>query len=213
LFNALRQKSKKTGQMIEELIEWDKKALIFMNSFHSPVLDPLMFLITKTTFWIPLYAFLIFLLFRNYKQDTWFILIGVVITILLSDQITSSLMKPLFARLRPSHDPTIQNILHLVNDYRGGLYGFASSHASNSFATAIFVWLALKPFYRWVGLIFLWAFIMTYTRIYLGVHFPGDILVGALVGLVCGWIGFKTGMFIKNKRASQNNSGSSQLSD
>jgi undecaprenyl-diphosphatase len=199
--------------MIEELIEWDKKALVFLNGFHAPYLDPIMLLLTQTVIWIPFYGFLLYLLFKNYTKETWFLLFGVVITILLSDQITSSFMKPFFGRLRPSHDPSLQYLIHLVNDYRGGRYGFASSHASNSFAIAVFIWLALKSHYKWIGLMFLWAFFFTYTRIYLGVHYPGDVLVGALVGMLCGWIGFQSSMFLKNKRAPQNNSGSSHLSD
>jgi undecaprenyl-diphosphatase len=111
-------------------------------------------------------------------------------------------MKPFFERLRPSHDPSMQNLIHLVDDYRGGLYGFASSHAANTFGVALFVWLTLRPVYNWIFLIFLWAAVMTYTRIYLGVHYPGDIIVGALVGLVSGWVGFKASEFlrIRNKK-------------
>lgn len=187
--------------MLEQLIQWDKDVLIFLNGFHHTILDPIMILITKTVFWIPLYVLLIYFLFKNYQRNAWFFLIGAIITIILSDQITSSIMKPFFARLRPSHDPSINHLLHLVNDYRGGLYGFASSHASNSFAVAMFIWLSLRTTYKWIGLIFIWAFVMTYTRIYLGVHFPGDILVGAVIGLFCGWLGFRIGLYIKNKKA------------
>lgn len=185
--------------MIEELIEIDKKILVFLNGFHSPVLDPVMLLITKTFFWIPLYVFLIFLLFKNYRKEAWFILVGAALTILLCDQITSTFMKPFFARLRPSQDPTMQSLLHLVDGYRGGLYGFASSHAANTLGVSLFVWLNLRSVYRWIGLIFIWAIVMTYTRIYLGVHYPGDILVGAMIGLVCGWIGFKASEYLRKR--------------
>jgi len=155
-----------------------------------------MFYATKTFFWLPLYLLLIFLIFKNYKQEGWFILIGAVVTIVLTDQITSSLMKPFFARLRPSQDPTLEGLVHLVNGYKGGLYGFASSHAANTFGTAIFSWLVLKSFYKRMGWIFVWAIFMTYTRIYLGVHFPGDILAGAIIGLICGWIGLKISQWL-----------------
>ena len=185
--------------MIEKLIELDKKILIFLNGFHSPLLDPVMLLITKTFFWIPLYAFLIFLLFKNYRKEAWFILIGATITILLCDQITSTFMKPFFARLRPSQDPSVQTLLHLVDGYRGGLYGFASGHAANTMGVAFFVWLSMRSVYRWIGLIFIWAIVMTYTRIYLGVHYPGDILVGGVIGLFCGWIGYKASSVLLNK--------------
>jgi len=185
--------------MIEELIGLDKKILIFLNGFHSPVLDPVMLLITKTFFWIPLYVFLIFLLFKNYRNEAWFILIGAAITILLCDQITSTFMKPFFARLRPSQDPSVQNLLHLVDGYRGGLYGFASGHAANTMGVAFFVWLTMRSVYRWIGLIFIWAIVMTYTRIYLGVHYPGDILAGGLIGLFCGWIGYKASSILQKK--------------
>lgn len=188
--------------MIDELIELDKKMLIFLNGFHTPILDPVMLLITKTFFWTPLYLFLIFLLFKNFKSQAWFILIGAGLTILLCDQITSTFMKPFFARLRPSQDPSMQAVLHFVDGYRGGLYGFASGHAANTMGIALFLWLTLRSVYRWVWIIFIWALLMTYTRIYLGVHYPGDIFVGGLIGLLCGWIGFKSSEFLRNRKKS-----------
>src|SRR6478736_4351745 len=144
----------------------------------------------KTQFWIPLYLFLIYLIFKNFSTRGWLILAGATLSILLADQITSTLMKPFFARLRPSQEPSLQGIVHLVNDYKGGLYGFASSHAANTFATALFVWLLFRKKYKWIVFVFAWAILMTYTRIYLGVHYPGDILVGGIVGLLSGWAGF-----------------------
>ena len=185
--------------MLEQLIEWDKELLVFLNSFHTPWLDPVMLLITKTAFWIPLYAVLIYLMFRNFKKETWFILIGATVIIILCDQITSTFMKPYFARLRPSQDPTMAGLLHHVNGYKGGLYGFSSGHAANTIGVALFVWLTLKPIYKWIGWIFLWAALMTYTRIYLGVHFPGDIIVGATIVLGCGLLGYKLSSYLRKR--------------
>jgi undecaprenyl-diphosphatase len=175
---------------MQTLVDLDKKIFFFLNGLNHPHLDPVMFYTTKTFFWLPLYLFLIYLIFKAYKQNAWFILIGATIAIVLTDQITSSLMKPYFARLRPSRDPDLLGLVHLVNGYKGGSFGFASSHAANTFGTAIFIWLVLKPFYKGMGWLFLWAALMTYTRIYLGVHYPGDIIVGGIIGIGCGWICF-----------------------
>jgi len=112
-----------------KILEWDEQLFLWMNSFHSPWLDPVMLLITKTAFWMPLYVVLLYLIFTHYKKEGWLILAGIGLAILLSDQITSTLMKPLFERLRPSQEPALQGFVHIVNGYRGGLYGFASSHA------------------------------------------------------------------------------------
>ena len=177
--------------MIEQLKSWDEHLLLFLNQFHTPWLDPVVMLITKTEFWIPLYLFLIYLIFRNYRKEGWLILLGVAITIILSDQITSGLMKPFFERLRPSNERSLDNLLHIVDGYRGGLYGFASGHAANTTGVAFFIFLLFRDKYRWMWLIFIWAFVMSYTRIYLGVHYPGDILVGVLVGLASSYAGYR----------------------
>lgn len=184
---------------MEKIIEADKQLFLYLNSFHTDWLDPVMLQITYTQFWVPLYLFLIYLIFKYYSNKAWIILAGVGVAILLSDQITSSLMKPLFARFRPSHEPSLQGMVHHVNEYKGGLYGFASSHAANTFATALFIWLLFKTKYRWIAVLFIWATVVSYTRVYLGVHYPGDIVIGSLIGLLCGWVGYRFYLFLDRR--------------
>ena len=181
---------------MNEIINLDKEVFLFLNGLHSSFFDVVMPLMTGTYFWIPLYLFLTVIIIKKYKKDSIWILVGVIVTIVLCDRITTGFMKPFFARLRPSHEPELRDLVHLVNNYRGGLYGFASSHAANTFGVAVFLWLTLKANFKWIGLIFVWAAIMTYTRIYLGVHYPGDIIVGALIGVCCGLVAFKLSSYL-----------------
>jgi undecaprenyl-diphosphatase len=175
---------------MHDLIEQDKQLLQYLNSLHTDWLDPVMMLFTQTLFWLPLYAVLVYLMIRTYGKTSWIPLLGIAVTIFLADRITSGLMKPYFMRFRPSHEPSLQGLLHLVKGYTGGLYGFASSHAANTLGTATFFWLLLRERYQWIWLLFVWALVMSYTRIYLGVHYPGDILVGGLIGIASGWTGY-----------------------
>ncbi len=185
--------------MLEQLKTWDEQLLIFLNQFHSPTFDSIAFYLTKTEFWVPLYAYLLYLIFRDQKKEGWFAIVGIALSIIITDQITAGLMKPYFERLRPSHEPALEGILHLVNNYRGGLYGFASSHAANTTGIAVIVFLILRPKYPLAWTIFLWAAIMSYTRIYLGVHYPGDILAGAIVGVTSGYMSFRFHLWLKQK--------------
>lgn len=185
------------------ILDMDRELFLFLNGLNTEWLDPLMMLFTQTQFWVPLYLFLIYLIFKNFGNEGWFVLAGVVVTILLADQITSSLMKPFFARLRPSHEPSLAGLVHLVDGYAGGRYGFASSHAANTFGTAWFIWKLFGTRYRWIGLMFVWCTLMTYTRVYLGVHYPADVIVGALVGIGSGAIGWQVYQALRKKFKSQ----------
>lgn len=192
-----------------ELLELDKKILLWLNGFHSPGIDSVMILMTKTIFWLPLYLVLTYLLFKRFKVEGWLVLAAAGLSILLADQITSGFMKPFFARLRPSQEPGLVGLIHLVDGYKGGLYGFASSHAANTFAISFLIWRVFKDTSRWAALLFLWALVMSYTRIYLGVHYLGDIMVGAFVGILSGWIGFKFFQWLKVKREKRKTPSSS----
>lgn len=184
---------------MNSILELDKELFLFLNSLHTDWLDPIMFWLTKTIVWLPLYLFLLYLTIKEFNKQTWVVLIGIGITILLADQITSGLMKPFFERLRPSRDPSLDGLVHLVNGYKGGKYGFASGHAANTFGTATFFFLIFRSIHPWIKWIFVWAALMTYTRIYLGVHYPGDIVVGGLLGVTVGWIGFKVCSYVFRK--------------
>ena len=192
--------------MIDHLIEIDEQLFLILNRMHDSWLDPVMWLFSKNEASIPLYAFLLFHIYKVYKEKTWGILLSVGLLILMTDQFTSGLMKPFFERLRPSHEPALEGMVHIVNGYSGGSYGFASSHAANTFGIAMFLSCILKKEKPWISWLFLWAAFVSYTRIYLGVHYPGDILVGALVGVLFGWIVFKlysrTRIMIEKRRAS-----------
>lgn len=191
--------------MMDELIRLDRELFLFFNGLHTPALDMPMFYLTKTFVWVPFYAALLYLIIRTYKLRSWTWLVGIALAITLADQITSTLMKPYFARPRPSHEPDLQGLVHIVNGYAGGQYGFASSHAADTFAVAMFFFLLFRKTHRWIGWIFLWACLVTYTRIYLGVHYPGDVLCGAIIGLMAGWLSYRAAQklhaLIVNKQA------------
>ena len=176
--------------IIDQLIALDKELFLFLNGLHTPWLDPVMRLITETLFWLPFYIFLLFHIVKQHKVMSLVILLGITLTILLSDQITTGTMKPYFTRLRPSHEPSLEGLVHLVNGYKGAVYGFASSHAANTFGTAMFLYLLFRTTKPWIVWLFPWAALVSYTRIYLGVHYPADIVAGAAVGILCGWISF-----------------------
>ncbi len=177
-------------EWFNELVRYDQKLLIYLNNFSSTWADDSMILISETYPWIPFYAVLLFLIVKQFKFNATWIVLSIVATIALCDQIASSLFKPMVLRLRPCHEPNIEPLLRMITDC-GGEYGFFSSHASNSFGLAMFVWLLFRKKSAHWNCIFVWASAVSYSRIYLGKHYPLDIIAGALCGILVG-----TGMFL-----------------
>lgn len=184
--------------MIEAIKNWDEAAFLWLNSFHSSALDPIVLQLTQTISWIPLYVLLLYQIYRIDPKNTAWILGGVMLTILLSDQVTSGLMKPYFERLRPCHDPRWEGMLHLYGRC-GGLYGFVSSHAANTFGLATFLTLKLGKKQKAIAWLFLYALLVSYTRIYLGVHYPLDVFFGAVVGVLTAYFSWFCVVVIKRK--------------
>lgn len=172
---------------MEEIIQEDKNLFLYLNNLGDTPFDQFWMMISATWIWVPLYVILCYLLYKNFKlKSLLYILLFVAIGVTVSDQV-SGIFKYGVARLRPCHDPSLQNVMRIVKC--GGQYGFYSAHASNTFFLASFLSFLLKDRLRWFPYaIFVWAAVVAYSRIYLGVHFPIDILVGAFVGTLLGGI-------------------------
>lgn len=167
-----------------DFLQIDADILLWINSHHSPFVDGMMWAFSKATTWIPLYALLIGLLWQRFGWRRMLVyLVAIVAAIGLSDYISSGIIKPLVCRLRPTHEPELQGLVHLVHGYTGGLYGFVSSHAANTMACA-YLFCRLYRGWRMTVVMSLYVLLNCYSRMYLGVHYSGDILGGLLVGLL-----------------------------
>ena len=175
--------------MLDAIKALDRQLLLAINHAHTPALDALMTFASNRTVWFPAYAVLLGWLIYMFRRHAWVLLPLLLAALGLADSITSRLFKPFFARSRPCHSARLTGLLHLP-DGCGGQFGFLSSHAANSVALAIFLALVL-PAGRFRGLkwgVAAWAVLLSYSRIYLGAHYPTDVLGGALVGALLAWV-------------------------
>lgn len=171
---------------MEEVISFDQQLLLTLNGSESTYLDNIFLMVTRTGTWIPLLLVLLYVLFKNRPwREVLLFIACLAVVILIADRFSSGFCKPFFHRFRPSHEPALEGLVDLVEGRRGGLYGFISSHAANTFAVCSFIALYLRRRLVTCTLI-LWACLSSYSRIYLGLHYPGDILAGALWGLLTG---------------------------
>lgn len=172
--------------MLETFIQLDSALTVFINHFHSPFLDALMIAISGRMTWIPLYAIILWLMYKSLGwKTTGFFLLIILINLTLTDQI-SVWMKNHFLRLRPCHNPNLTDLLHLA-DGCGGKFGFVSSHAANTMGLAVLCSLLLTQNWLKVSL-FTFAFLNSYSRVYLAKHYVGDVVGGMFLGLVIGWL-------------------------
>lgn len=175
--------------MLEKIEELDQQVFLFLNGLHNEFFDVVMYWITLKYTWFPFYGLLVIFLIWKYRLEGFYMVLAIGLVVALSDQFTSSFMKPYFVRLRPCYEPDLEETIHIVAGC-GGKYGFASSHAANAFGFAAIVWLLLRNTYRHLGWLFVWAAVVSYSRIYMGVHYPVDIIIGGLCGFLFGWLIF-----------------------
>lgn len=167
---------------MNDILALDQQLFLFLNSLHAAWLDPIMIAVSGKLTWIPLYLLIVYLVYRNqqWRGLLWFVVCAGLV-VLLADRISVLAFKDIFQRLRPCHEASISDYVYLPSGHKGGLYGFVSSHAANTFGIAVLTALFLQK--RWATLLLLiWALWVSYSRIYMGVHYPGDVLCGGILG-------------------------------
>lgn len=170
--------------LLSMLKAMDTMVFLTVNSHHNAYFDSVMWLVSGKLIWVPMYVSLFFVLLKNYSYKVVFaILLAIGVVILFTDSFTAQVIRPWVCRLRPSNlDNPLSSMVHIVDGYRGGAYGFPSNHASNTWGLAFFITFLFRR-YKLTFFFFLWALLVCYSRMYLGVHYFGDLLIGALLAL------------------------------
>lgn len=185
--------------MIEQLNAIDKELLLAINGFNCAYADSAMWLLSGAGAYLLMALMFLYLSAKQGWKQALMILLMLALTITLADQVSSGLIKPLVCRLRPTHDAEIGGLIHLVNGYKGGPYGFVSSHAANAFGAAALIALLFRDL-RVTSAVMLWAAAVSYSRMYLGVHYLGDIIGGAVVGALSAYVIYGFLKFLLQKR-------------
>ena len=174
--------------LVEQILPYERETFLWLNEFHNSFWDSFMWMYSGKATWIPLVlvGLGVFFYKTKWKQGV-LLLLCMVLLGALCDQLSAGIIKPIFERLRPSHHPDFKDYVTIVNDYRGGRFGFISAHAANGFGIATFLSLLFK-YRRFTVVIFLWATLTCYSRIYLGVHFISDVIGGMLLGTLVGFL-------------------------
>ncbi len=185
--------------MFEKLENIDRTLFLKLNGFHNEALDAVIPILTYFPSWTLVFLLVLFFLVRKYKKRSLLFLAIIPLLILCADQ-GSNIVKKSVKRYRPTHNTEIGAQVHTVDEYKGGKYGFVSGHAANSFALATMIILLLPAMSKWLKLTcFLWALLICYTRIYLGVHYPSDLFVGACIGVLSAFLMHKLFLVLDKK--------------
>ncbi|WP_075589908.1 phosphatase PAP2 family protein [Labilibacter marinus] len=175
---------------MDALLQFDTQLFQLINFFHSKYEDNAFWLISSTIIWVPMYLVIIYTFIKSQKLQSWITIVAVLLLIVLCDRISTDIFKYGFERLRPSHDPDLMGIVKNVFGYKGGKFGFVSSHATNTMGIAVFTSLIFRNKVFSI-FILIWSLVVGYSRIYLGVHFPGDVLGGFMLGALLGYLVYK----------------------
>jgi undecaprenyl-diphosphatase len=183
--------------MLEKIIQLDKEVFIYLNSLGSETFDGLWLMITKQIYWTPFFLVVFYLLYKKIGLKNLLILFGFISVLLLICDQTANLFKNTFQRLRPCNTPELIEIIRVVKESKS--FSFFSGHAINSMATTVFVFLTFKKYYKYAFLLFLFPLIFAYSRIYLGLHFPLDIVTGYTFGALFGFVFYKMFLLVQKK--------------
>jgi undecaprenyl-diphosphatase len=183
--------------MLDKLLEIDRNLLVWLNSLGSDTFDPFWELVTRATSWIPIFAIIFYLTFKRLGWRHAVLVISmIIILVTLTDQSTN-FFKYYFQRLRPGNNSEIAGYIRAVQHRNS--FSFISGHASSSMASAFFLYRVLHPYIKYMGFFFIWPLVFAYSRIYLGLHYPGDILMGYLFGLFTGWLVLKLYIYLRDR--------------